>query len=65
MATLAIVGAGSWGTALALVDATDGTWKPLPVPLAGGSRYRLTPDGRSLLMERSTLDADVWLMEVK
>jgi hypothetical protein len=53
------------GTALALVDAEAGTWKPVGVPLSAGNRYRLTPDGRSLLMERSVLDADIWLIEIK
>jgi Tol biopolymer transport system component len=53
------------GIALALVDATAGTWTPVAVPLPAGNRYRLTPDGRSLLMERSVLDADVWLIEIK
>ena len=53
------------GMSLALVDAKAGTWTPLPVPLSGGNRYRLTDNARSLLMERSVLDADIWLMEVK
>ena len=53
------------GTNVAVVDAGDGTWKALPVPLSGGTRYRLTADARWLLMERSILDADIWLMEFK
>ena len=53
------------GMGLALVDASTGTWTPVPVPLSGGNRYRLTPNGRALMMERSVLDADVWLMEVR
>jgi TolB protein len=53
------------GTALALVDARTGTWTPVAVPLSAGNRYRLTPDGRSLMMERSVLDADIWLIEIK
>jgi hypothetical protein len=35
------------------------------VPLTGGNRYRLTANGRALMMERSVLDADVWLMEMR
>ncbi|HET7697623.1 MAG TPA: protein kinase [Vicinamibacterales bacterium] len=53
------------GTGLALVDAIAGTWTPVPVPLSGGTRYRLTRDARSLLIERSVLDADIWLVEIK
>jgi hypothetical protein len=53
------------GGNLAVVDAKAGTWTPLPVPLSEGSRYRLTANARSLLMERSVLDADIWLMEIK
>ena len=53
------------GVGLAVVDSSAGTWTPVPVPLTGGSRYRLTPNGRSLMMERSVLDADIWLLESK
>jgi eukaryotic-like serine/threonine-protein kinase len=53
------------GIGLALVDSSAGTWTPVPVPLTAGNRYRLTPDGRSLMMERSVLDADIWLMEIR
>jgi Tol biopolymer transport system component len=53
------------GTGLAVVDTKSGAWTPVAVPLTAGSRYRLTGDTRSLMMERSVLDADIWLMEIK
>ncbi|MBA3639030.1 MAG: protein kinase [Acidobacteriota bacterium] len=52
-------------TALAVVDTTTGAWTTVAVPLAGGTRYRLTYNARSLLMERAVLDADIWLLEIK
>jgi hypothetical protein len=49
---------------LALVDTATGRWTAVAAP-QGGSRYWLSGDSRTLLIERTTLDADVWLMEMK
>jgi Tol biopolymer transport system component len=54
----------SSGKGLALVDTLTGRWTAFAAP-QGGSRYWLSGDSRTLLIERTTLDADVWLMEMK
>ena len=51
------------GNALALVDSTTGKWTAVSVP--DGSKYYLAGAGRTLMIERATVDADVWLMELK
>jgi eukaryotic-like serine/threonine-protein kinase len=50
------------GEGLVVIDARAGTWTPVRVP-RGATRFRLTADGRRLMMEREVLDADVWLLE--
>jgi hypothetical protein len=51
------------GNGLALVDSATGTWTAVSVP--SGSKYYLAGAGRALMVERATVDADVWLMEIK
>ena len=51
------------GTTLAIVDAATGRWSTIQVPKVG-TRYRLNASGQTLMIERETLDADVWLMEI-
>jgi Tol biopolymer transport system component len=50
------------GRGLVAIDAETGAWSPFPAP-ADGIRYRLSADGRTLLSERDTLDADIWLID--
>ncbi len=52
------------GTALALVDVVTGKWNAVQVR-EGASRYHLVNEGRTLMIERTASDADVWLMEIK
>jgi hypothetical protein len=49
------------GRGLISIDADTGAWRPFPAP-QDGNRYRLSADGRTLLSERQTLDADIWLL---
>ena len=51
------------GNGLALVDSTTNTWTTVSVPT--GSKYYLAGAGRTLMVERATVDADVWLMEIR
>ena len=51
-------------TGLVIVDTATGRWTPVDGP-AGGTSYRLSGDGRRLVIERDALDADIWLLEVK
>lgn len=51
------------GRTLALVDSTTGRWTPAGVP--DGTKYGLASAGRIVMVERQTLDADVWLMEIR
>jgi Tol biopolymer transport system component len=51
------------GNGLALVDSTTGTSTAVSVP--SGSKYYLAGAARALMVERATVDADVWLMEIK
>ena len=46
-----------------IVDSTTGKWTAVSVP--SGTKYYLAGAGRTLMVERATLDADVWLMEIK
>jgi Tol biopolymer transport system component len=50
------------GKTLALVDSTTGRWTAVGV--SDGTKYGLAKAGRTLMVERQTLDADVWLMEI-
>jgi TolB protein len=50
------------GKGLVVVDAASGAWSPFAAP-EDTIRYRLSHDGRTLLSERDTLDADIWLIE--
>jgi hypothetical protein len=50
------------GKGLVVVDAASGTWSPFAAP-EDAIRYRLSYDGRTLLSERDTLDADIWLID--
>jgi Tol biopolymer transport system component len=47
---------------LLLIDAVTGEWRVL-LPGSMGDRYRLSRDGRTLLIERQVFDSDVWLMQ--
>ena len=49
---------------LAIVDAVTGKWTTIDAP-PGGSRYRLSADSRTLMVEREIYDGDVWLLELK
>jgi hypothetical protein len=51
------------GNGLALVDSATGKWTAVSVP--DGSKYQLASTGRTLMIERATVDADVWLMEIR
>ena len=46
-----------------LADTTTGKWTAVSVP--SGTKYHLAGAGRTLMVERATLDADIWLMEIK
>jgi len=55
---------------IAIVDADTAKWTTIPAPLAGtlyrsGTRYRLSNDTRTLMVERAIYDGDVWLLEMK
>lgn len=50
------------GKGLVAIDAATGKWTPFPAP-QDASRYRLSADGRTLISERDTIDADIWLLE--
>ena len=49
---------------LAVVDVRTGSWTTIDAP-AGGTRYRLSVDARTLMVEREIYDGDVWLLEMK
>ena len=49
---------------LAIVDAVTGKWTTVAAPPAG-TRYRLSGDTRTLMVEREVYDSDVWLLEMK
>jgi Tol biopolymer transport system component len=49
---------------LAVIDERNGQWRRIDSP-QGGSRYRLSGNGRKLMIERAVFDADVWLLELK
>jgi Tol biopolymer transport system component len=49
------------GRGVVSVDAETGAWTPFPAP-ENAIRYRLSADGRTLLSERDTIDADIWLL---
>jgi hypothetical protein len=48
---------------LAVIDAVTGAVRPIAG--APADRYRLSDGGRHLFFERSVLDSDAWLMELK
>ena len=50
------------GKGLVAIDAQTGTVSPFAAP-EDTIRYRLSRDGRTLLAERDTLDADIWLID--
>jgi len=54
----------SAGRGLALVDVTTGRWNPVPA-IEGARQHRLSRDARTLVVQRTVLDADVWLYERK
>jgi dipeptidyl aminopeptidase/acylaminoacyl peptidase len=49
---------------LAIVDVQTGTWTRVDAP-PGGTRYRLSGDRRTLMIEREIYDGDVWLLDMK
>jgi Tol biopolymer transport system component len=49
---------------LVLVKAATGEWRRL-LPGSMSDRYRLSRDGRTLVIERDVFDSDVWLMRVE
>ena len=51
------------GQMLALVDSTTG--RSTAVAGSAGTKYGLANAGRTVMIERQTLDADVWLMELR
>jgi TolB protein len=48
---------------LVLVDVESGATTPLNVP-KGGTAYRLSQDATRLMIERETVDGDVWLLDI-
>jgi hypothetical protein len=50
--------------ALMLVDLAGGSPRPLRTGGAPGDTYRLSRDGRTLVLEHPVFDSDIWMMEL-
>jgi hypothetical protein len=47
-----------------LVDLAGGSPRPLRTGGAPGDTYRLSRDGRTLVLEHPVFDSDIWMMEL-